>query len=92
MMPDAGAVVKGQLVRFRDGDYRYEELDREEGFNGFGSTDSWFYRTLIDVETEDGSRQRAWAYLLADAPGPEVQQIPSGDWKAHRAQSTSSSK
>jgi gamma-glutamylcyclotransferase (GGCT)/AIG2-like uncharacterized protein YtfP len=85
-LPEAepASTVNGLLVRFRQLEATYEELDREEKFNGFGAVGSWFRRTLIQVETGDGGRHLGWVYVDARKTVPDVPRIQSGDWAAHR--------
>ena len=53
-----------------DLDRRLAALDRYEG--------SEFRRTGVLVQMKDGRRQRAWAYVLADAPPRGAREIRSG--------------
>ena len=81
---DDGRWVKGELLVPADLELLLTQLDRIEGFRGFGQAGSLFRRTLAEVcvdGTEDP--QRAWTYVMDEAP-QHGEQIPGGCWRAHR--------
>ncbi len=74
------SLVDGEFLRVRDFGGAVQELDRIEGFRGFGQADSLFARTLMDVDVGDGRIRRAWAYRHArEREGDKV--IASGSWR-----------
>lgn len=77
------SMVQGDFVRLREPDQAIDALDQIEGFQGFGSTDSLYRRTLSHVEVGEGRVRLAWVYALAtDHEQAEI--IPTGDWRMHR--------
>lgn len=85
-----GLVLRGGSERFVQGDFlRHREigdvlteLDRIEGFRGWGREGSLYTRTIVDVGMCDGRVRRAWTYVLAETTSAPT--ILSGDWRAHR--------
>ncbi len=81
------SMVHGDFIRVRDPDRAIWECDRIEGFSGFGSTDSFYRRTLSHVHVGEGRTRLAWVYSLA-AAYHQAEVIPSGDWRTHRGSRT----
>ncbi len=69
--------VHGEYYFVEDIGRLIADLDRIEGFYGYGREESLFVRTIIDVEI-GASRQWAWTYIYNGDDGVE---IPSGDWR-----------
>jgi len=79
---EATTWVEGEFLRLSRIDQALGELDRVEGFNGFGTQDSLFRRTLVHVGVGDGRVRHAWAYVYA-GDTTVVPVISSGDWRIH---------
>jgi gamma-glutamylcyclotransferase (GGCT)/AIG2-like uncharacterized protein YtfP len=80
---EPATLVEGEFLRLAKIDQILEELDRVEGFNGFGAQGSQYRRTLVDVGVGDGRVRHAWTNVYAgDITTAPV--IPSGDWRIHR--------
>jgi gamma-glutamylcyclotransferase (GGCT)/AIG2-like uncharacterized protein YtfP len=80
---EGAEIVHGEFIRITDMAGAIAELDRIEGFRGFGVAGSLFRRKMINVELGDGGSELAWAYEFA-GDGEGFKQIASGDWRAHR--------
>ena len=57
-------VVHGELIEMRDVEQCLERTDGIEGFRGFGHQDSFYDRTIVQVQTEQGVVW-AWTYVYA---------------------------
>lgn len=57
-------VVHGELIEMRDVEQCLERTDGIEGFRGFDHQDSFYDRTIVQVQTEQGVVW-AWTYLYA---------------------------
>lgn len=75
--------VEGEFVRLRAPGKAVQELDRVEGFLGFGRPGSLFRRALCQVHVGEGRLRLAWHYRLC-AHADQAAVIPSGDWRASR--------
>jgi gamma-glutamylcyclotransferase (GGCT)/AIG2-like uncharacterized protein YtfP len=75
--------VHGELIALEDTTGAIEELDRVEGFEGFGTAGSWFRRSIVNAHLADGRTEPAWVYLYAH-PIAGKPMISGGDWRAHR--------
>ena len=78
--PDEGTWVWGEIVRLLDIQSTLKELDRIEGFNGFGGASPLFNRRLQNLKRADGSSScMGWVYAMdEDLRSHPV--IPSGRW------------
>ena len=71
------SMVHGELYAVGDISRLISDLDRIEGFYGYGQQNSLFTRMIAEVEI-GASRQWAWTYIYNGDDGVE---IPSGDWR-----------
>ena len=71
------SLVHGEFYTVDDISRLICDLDRIEGFYGYGQQNSLFTRMIIEVEFQ-GSSQWAWTYIYNGEEGVE---IPSGDWR-----------
>ena len=71
-------VVHGELIEMRDVEQCLERTDGIEGFRGFGHQDSFYDRTIVQVQTEQGVVW-AWTYVYAhDVDADSI--IEDGRW------------
>ena len=71
-------VVHGELIEMRDVEQCLERTDQIEGFRGFGHQDSFYERTIVQVQTEQGLVW-AWTYVYAqDVDADSI--IEDGRW------------
>ena len=71
-------VVHGELIEMRDVEQCLERTDGIEGFRGFGHQDSFYDRTIVQVQTEQGLVW-AWTYVYAqDVDADSI--IEDGRW------------
>ena len=71
-------VVHGELIEMRDVEQCLERTDGIEGFRGFGHQDSFYDRTIVQVQTEQGVVW-AWMYVYAhDVDADSI--IEDGRW------------
>lgn len=75
-------MVEGECLHFTAIERYLPLLDRLEGFFGYGDQDHLFFRTLIEVETADGERSRAWCYTKEQPPS-HWKEISHGSWRHH---------
>lgn len=59
------------------------QLDRIEGFRGFGSAENLFRRTLQEVDVDHGRPRPAWVYVMDRLPAC-ARLIEVGSWRRHR--------
>jgi len=71
------SMVHGELYTVGDISRLISDLDRIEGFYGYGQQNSLFTRMIIEVEC-GGSKHWAWTYIYNGEDGTE---ISSGDWR-----------
>lgn len=74
---DCNSNVSGELYRCQAISQTLLELDRIEGFYGYGFDDSLFFRVISKIEVK-GKFVWAWTYLFNGESGEE---IPSGNWR-----------
>ncbi|MEA2625910.1 MAG: hypothetical protein QOD06_1955 [Candidatus Binatota bacterium] len=67
------ARTDGELFELRDVAATLAALDEYEG--------SGFRRVRVSVRLDGGRRQRAWAYLLVEAPPAHAREITSGVYR-----------
>jgi gamma-glutamylcyclotransferase (GGCT)/AIG2-like uncharacterized protein YtfP len=71
-------VVHGELIEMRDVEQCLERTDQIEGFRGFGHQDSFYERTIVQVQTEQGL---VWAWTYVYAQGVDADSIiEDGRW------------
>jgi gamma-glutamylcyclotransferase (GGCT)/AIG2-like uncharacterized protein YtfP len=77
------AMVLGEFMRFSDLASVLETLDEVEQFFGYASRHNEYVRTLVEIDTGEALRRRAWTYAAANsaAIGPR---IDSGCWRTFR--------
>ncbi len=80
LLPSSEGVVHGELYQTDQVFEALQALDRVEGFYGYGSVDSLYVRTIVEVETANGPRW-AWTYAYNAEDGISHPFIPSGDWR-----------
>ncbi len=80
---ESGHVVHGEFVHFGDLEPVLETLDEVEDFAGYASNCNVYERTVVEVDTGEASRQRAWTYVAADR-SMIGRHIESGCWRTHR--------
>ena len=66
--------VRGDVLTLSDLEAALPILDGLEEHPGV------YRREVVDVTYDDGSRDRAYAYLIAPGSAPGGRWIPSGDW------------
>nr|MCS5537171.1 gamma-glutamylcyclotransferase [Candidatus Poseidoniaceae archaeon] len=71
------SMVHGELYTVSDISRLISDIDRIEGFYGYGQQNSLFTRMVIEVEC-GASKHWAWTYIYNGEDGIE---IPSGDWR-----------
>lgn len=76
---NGGGTVPGDFFRSADIAQLLPELDRVEGFVGYGHPDNLFDRVLVDVHVGDGRVREAWAYVVR-AASPVL--LHPQDWRA----------
>ncbi len=82
---DTQCDARGELIVFDRVDEWLCELDRVEGFRGYGSPGSLFRRTLVTIDMGDGrSRGPAWAHVFYGKPSARV--APSNCCQTKRGQ------
>ncbi len=82
------SLVQGELVQFGDIVKAFPDLDLVEGFRGYDNSDSFYQRTLVEVQLENGNIVLAWTYVAFE--GNWVKEpIISGSWKQHVKESMS---
>jgi gamma-glutamylcyclotransferase (GGCT)/AIG2-like uncharacterized protein YtfP len=75
--------VRGECLHIADLPALLEALDRLEEFGGYDDPAPLYYRTLIDLQAENGEPLRAWCYIGAhEAMFREA--IEHGCWRTHR--------
>ena len=72
-------LVHGELVKMNDVESCLNDMDSIEGFYGYGSEKSLYDRTIVPIQTNEGSRW-AWTYLYSGHV-EENNRIKSGRWK-----------
>ena len=82
LVAETSMTVKGEFVRVRNLEHTLEQLDRLEGFCGYGS-ESLYHRVLTTVDAGDGRLREAWTYVLAQSVESDST-IPSGGWRQHQ--------
>jgi len=75
--------VKGDFIRVHNIGDAIDELDRIEGFRGFGQPESLYRRTLNKVAVGDGRIRTAWVYHL-NTNAKTGSEIESGDWRSRQ--------
>ena len=84
---DAGDIVHGEFVGFADTGPVLRRLDEIEEFVGYASEGNEYLRTLIEVDTGDGAKRKAWTYVAANR-AMMAERIVSGCWRTHRGIAT----
>jgi gamma-glutamylcyclotransferase (GGCT)/AIG2-like uncharacterized protein YtfP len=72
--------VKGELYHLDQVYSALQTLDSIEGFYGYGSDDSLYIRTIVEVQTDVGT-EWAWTYMYNEQNGSLNPMIDSGDWR-----------
>ena len=72
--------VKGELYHLDQVYSALQTLDSIEGFYGYGSDDSLYIRTIVEVQTDEGT-EWAWTYMYNEQNGSLNPMIDSGDWR-----------
>lgn len=81
LLPEPLHDVQGDFFRSRAIDRLLPELDRIEGFSGFGVEGNLFRRTLTEVHVGNGRVRDAWVYFICD---PTLMRSPAQDWRVER--------
>jgi gamma-glutamylcyclotransferase (GGCT)/AIG2-like uncharacterized protein YtfP len=76
-------LVQGDFFRLRNIEQALKEIDRLEGFPGFGARTPLYRRTLCQVGVGEGRIRQAWTYNLV-AGCDQAEAIQHGDWRRHR--------
>lgn len=84
LLPDLECDVAGDFFRARHISSLLNDLDRIEGFTGFGASDNLFRRTIRPVHVGDGRVRFAWVYLICDDSYPS---LIDHDWRLSRGTS-----
>jgi gamma-glutamylcyclotransferase (GGCT)/AIG2-like uncharacterized protein YtfP len=71
--------VRGEYLEFADIDALLTELDRFEDYRPEEVATCEYVRREVAAVLEDGSEQRAWAYLY-NLPHAALPVIPGGEW------------
>ncbi|MDT8273848.1 MAG: gamma-glutamylcyclotransferase family protein, partial [Desulfomonilia bacterium] len=76
---EKGCLVYGDLYELSDPGPVLEQLDRIEGFSGYGEEGSLFRRAITSVTIAEGRRRPAWVYVYNrnDDSNP----ITTGNWR-----------
>jgi pyruvate carboxylase len=80
--------IIGELYELADSAGKLRELDRVEEFYPEKPSKSLFVRRRVEVELDDGTTQRAWAYFLNKKP-LNAPLLAHGDYLQHKKDSRS---
>lgn len=78
-MKNGEGLVHGELVKMNDVESCLTDMDSIEGFYGYESKNSLYKRTIVPIQTNDGTKW-AWTYLYSGHV-EENNRIKSGRWK-----------
>jgi len=79
-MVHGNQTVQGEVYNLDQVYEALQTLDSIEGFYGYDSNHSLYTRTIIAIETEQGT-EWAWTYIYNSNNDEPVQMIDSGDWR-----------
>ena len=71
--------VEGEIYKLDSPAHQFVELDAVEEYDRRRPSASLFRRRLVDVQTENGARIRAWVYFLNKNPR-KSRPIPHGNY------------